>query len=82
MSYKITEIAKYPTVISKVHESVYRSYQILLLVERLLLDGTPPEVVSQIISELRTLPSVEESLTQSGLTQRALDASPVGVAEK
>jgi len=82
MSYKITSVAKYPTAINKVHESVYRSYQILLLVERMLLDGAPPEVIINIISELRTLPQSDASLTESGLTQLAPDFAETSALDK
>jgi hypothetical protein len=73
MSYQITKIANFPTTIDKVHESVYRSYQILLLVERLLLEGTPGEVVTEIISELRTLEHKEASLSENDITMLAPD---------
>jgi hypothetical protein len=50
---RILKIIEYPTVINAKHESLYRSYHILDLVEILLQEGTPPRIALAILRELR-----------------------------
>lgn len=55
----ILQIPSYPTVVGKVHESVYRAYAILNIVEHLLEESTPPQVVLAILQELRRVENLE-----------------------
>ncbi len=48
----IKEIRKYPTVFENVHESIYRSYQILAKAKELLKKGVPGDVVLELINEM------------------------------
>lgn len=50
---QILPILEYPTVIDDHHESLFRCYHILDLVEDLLAKQTPPEVILSIVQELR-----------------------------
>lgn len=55
----ILQIPSYPTVVGDVHESVYRAYAILGIVEHLLEEETPPRVVLAILQELRRIENLE-----------------------
>lgn len=57
----LLQVLKIPTSINKYHESLLRSYHILLLVEQLLKENTPPQVVLAILQELRQAPGLEEA---------------------
>ena len=60
MSYGIGKLGDWPTVINKVHESCYRSYRVLDIVERLIEDGAPATTIKKIIGEYRDLPGKED----------------------
>lgn len=55
----ILEIAAMPTSVDKVHESIYRSYHILVKARELLKAGTPPNVVASLIDEMMEAPRVD-----------------------
>lgn len=55
---KIPEIAKLPTVVNNIHESVFRADAILDKVEELLDLKVNHEVIFQIVQELRNAPNV------------------------
>ena len=50
---KIKEIMDYPEIVDNVHESVYRSFQILEKVKYYLSKNVPPEIVLEIIEEMQ-----------------------------
>lgn len=50
----LQEIKKMPTVIGNVHESVYKSYQILELVKEMLNRGDSQETIIMNIKHLET----------------------------
>ena len=50
---------KQPTVINGMHESLYRSYFILNIVEELLKHNTPALVVLNMLSEMRMVDGKE-----------------------
>jgi hypothetical protein len=52
--YGITDLNRYPTVVNRIHQSVYRSDAILKIVVKLLDDGAPPKVISNLIEEMCT----------------------------
>lgn len=58
---KVAALAGRPTVFNKVHESVYRSYNILQIVRNLLKAGAPTDVVLEILDAIDTLPPLELS---------------------
>ena len=55
----LDEIRRYPTVIDKVHESVYRSFRVLRLVSTLLEKGVPGDVVLDVILLCDAAPHIE-----------------------
>jgi len=61
---KIREIVETPTVIDGIHESCFRSYQILHYVEYLLSKNTPTIVILDIIDELKSWSSKEDETVE------------------
>lgn len=61
---RLSDIAKIPTTVNKVHESVYRSYHILNKVADLLHKGTPAQVVLELIAEMQDMPHVDVTWEQ------------------
>lgn len=53
---QLFEMARYPSVFEKNHESLFLSYHILCLVKDLLNEGTPAKVVLQVVAELEGAP--------------------------
>ena len=53
---RLKDIREFPTTIdaggNRIHESVLRSYQIVLKTRELLEQGTPPELVIEIMDDL------------------------------
>ena len=49
---RLSQIAHASTVHNNVHESVFRSYQVLALVRELLEKGTPGDVVLGLLGEI------------------------------
>ena len=49
---KVSDIAKCPTVQDNVHESMYRSFQILDKVKYWLREGMPTKLVLELIDEM------------------------------
>lgn len=52
----------YPTVVNNIHESVYRSWQMLELIERLLETETDRKIILSLIRELRGYKGRREEL--------------------
>jgi hypothetical protein len=63
---RLQAIADRPTVVNRVHESVYRNWLILDYIEWLLAHNTPPDVVLSIVRDLRALAHKETSLSGLG----------------
>jgi len=66
----ICAIQKYPTSIDHVHESLFRSYHILSLIEKLLTENVPGNITLKVMRELRDIPQLStssESLKKSAL---------------
>ena len=57
--HNIYEIENFPTVIERRHESCYRAYHILDIIEALLEARTPQDVVSELLRQMRGLPGKE-----------------------
>lgn len=49
---KIRDIIEFPTVIRNMHESCYKSYQVLEYVKAMLLRGDSPETVLEVIDHI------------------------------
>lgn len=62
------EIATLPTVIDRMHESLYRAYGVLDLVKDLLKRGTPGDVVLDLITAIEGEPRREAVWGASGLS--------------
>ncbi len=64
MNLNIFPLVDAPSVLNfdgnKFHENIFRSYQILELVKKLLKANTSPEIVLSIIDEIQALPQLEE----------------------
>jgi hypothetical protein len=58
---QLYDMGKWATSIDKNHESLFRSWHILSLVEKLLHEGVPPSVILGLIDHCKTLPPVTES---------------------
>lgn len=72
----ILNIVNEPTTVNDIHESVYRSYHILNLVEDLLGRGVPSDVILELLRELREAPRKEvawEELDDSSARRRGED---------
>ena len=61
----IIEIEHAPTTLDNIHQSVYRSSHILEYVKWLLEEGTPSNVVRDIISGLEALPQLDTATAQA-----------------
>jgi len=57
---KFSEICKMPSVRNNVHESVYRSYQILERVKEYLAKGYSAEMILEMIETMETVYEPEE----------------------
>ncbi len=68
--YGIFETQNLPTSVNGVHQSVYRAYHILSIVQKLLAGETPSDVVLTILHELRSLPPKEERLPWIPVSER------------
>lgn len=53
---RLLDLQKEPTMIEHTHESLYRSYHILLTVEELLRRNVPNDVILDLLDEIRKLP--------------------------
>ena len=51
-----------PTTVDSVHESCYRSYHCLAKVKDLLEQKCPPDVILEIIEDIKTAPQGEKKL--------------------
>lgn len=62
MQINLQQLTAAPTVINRVHESLYRSAQLLRVVKELLAAGTPPAVVLALIEGVEAFPPKAEEL--------------------
>jgi len=53
----IFAVQHFPTVVDNQHESLFRAYHILQIVEWLLKENAPPLVVLALLTEMRHLPN-------------------------
>ena len=61
------DVASRPTVINNTHESLFRSYHLLALVERWLADGVPAPVVLEWVAAIRVAAPVYSLPTDAEL---------------
>lgn len=54
------DIAKLPTVVNNVHQSVYRAAAILQMTKELLEAGVPAPIILSLIAQVEQQPKVEE----------------------
>jgi len=59
----IKEIKRFPTTFERVHESVFRSYQILEKVKELLEKNTAPDIILELVKEMEEEEEVQEAYT-------------------
>ena len=68
---KIKDIVEMSTKIDGIHESCFRSYQILAYVEYLLNHDTPTIIVLDIIEELKSWPDRDVERATTGMTKES-----------